>query len=346
MKTLFRRTLRFNVTSRHRAPCRHLATGEPFDPERRFVVLNGKKLWYTVEGPPLATSGRKFVAWHGGPGSTFDWRYVAPALQDTTTVRLELPGHGETPPSLVNVEEPRSQEFERIIKEAVAKIEEAEGSEQGDYFVMAHSMGAEQAIGLSDKRSSDSSESRFRVRGTALVSPLGLYPHQGLFIKDPKSSETKWWAKLLLRPWLQAVATPLVRATFVNLFGFSPRPSRFEYYWVMLRASLIDYDRYVASIRRMAEHNHPVHIFAGGNDNVMERPIGLSISRSFGCLEEEVEGSEGREECWDSVNPACSVQRATLFEQAGHFGIKTHSEEIALRLNAWMTEVERCEEDP
>ena len=342
MKALVRRALRVNVTYRHLAPAkarhrRGFSTGEPFDPPRRFIILDDEKLWYTLEGPPLAMARRKMVAWHGGPGSTFDWRYIAPRLKDTATLRLELPGHGETPPSLVDVNKPRSQEFERIIERAVAKVEEAEGGAQGEYFVIAHSMGAEQAIGLSYPNNS-----RLSVRGTALVSPLGMYPHQGLFIKDPGSAETKWWAKVLLQPFLKSIATPLVRTTFVNLFGFSPRPTGFEYHWVMLRASLIDYSRYVASILRMSEERRPVHIFAGGSDNVMERPIGFSISRAFGCLMEE-DDDDGREGCWDSVNAECSVQRATLFPEAGHFGIKTHSEEIAERLNAWMAEVERVE---
>ena len=68
----------------------------PHDPPRRRIDWRDKAsgasgfLHYTREGPLLSEARHVLVAWHGGPGSTYDWRYIAPRLATDVAVMPTL----------------------------------------------------------------------------------------------------------------------------------------------------------------------------------------------------------------------------------------------------------------
>ena len=66
------------------------------DPQPRLVQTSVGGIALTDEGPHGASA---ILCVHGVPGSSRDWRYLAPLLAPTLrVVRLEMPGFGASPP--------------------------------------------------------------------------------------------------------------------------------------------------------------------------------------------------------------------------------------------------------
>ena len=64
---------------------------QPSNAETQFIEMQGGVAAYTNEG-----SGPVIVCVHGIPGSTFDFRWLAPALsQNLSVIRIDLPGFGK-----------------------------------------------------------------------------------------------------------------------------------------------------------------------------------------------------------------------------------------------------------
>ena len=119
------------------------------------TVPTGTAVWTDEgRGPPV-------LALHGLPGSRFDFRWLAPALEDFRVVRSELPGFGAAPVGAVGPDAPALVEHLSGLMDA-AQMDEA--------VLLAHSFGAGIAAHLALALGS-------RVRGLALLAPAGLRPH-------------------------------------------------------------------------------------------------------------------------------------------------------------------------
>ncbi len=126
----------------------------PSDPPLRAGWLRAGPFSYTDEG-----EGPVLVALHGLPGSTRDWRWLAPALRGVRLVRIDQPGFGETP---------RSVAPGITLRERARFVHDALGALASDEFVvLGHSMGGPVAMAVAE-----------HARGLALLASVGLRPHR------------------------------------------------------------------------------------------------------------------------------------------------------------------------
>ncbi len=103
------------------------------------------------------------ICMHGIPGSTRDFRYLAPLLSSSFRVlRLDMPGFGSTPPSSIST----------IDDWAAVPGAVAEALEIDRYFLMGHSFGGGAAI-LAAARDSEA------TLGLVLLASMGGRLHQG-----------------------------------------------------------------------------------------------------------------------------------------------------------------------
>ena len=318
---------------------------------------------YTREGPPLREARHVVCMWHGAPGSTFDWRYVAPCLSsDIAIIRLELPGHGESPRGAVLDADPSSPTMERAVLASIRGIAEAEGmplTSSGapprqpplELFALAHSIGSLEALGLCDPFAAESAGSTaipVRFLGCALVSPFGLRPHQAIKVlaKRPDGS-TFWLLRHLVRSQLaEMLLRPLVRFLSARVFGFGSRASASELFWMLKRAAASDYTRVNAIYRAMRDAKTPLHLFYGSDDPLMERAVHDEVATLLGISVREVAvkaaGGKAVEQAGRQTqhpSDADAMQRATVFVGASHYSIRSHPQQLAEDLEAWMDAV-------
>lgn len=150
---------------------------------------------YTDEG-----SGPAVVAVHGLPGSSRDFRWLAPHItRSCRFVRVDLPGFGDTPERT----EPDPSPTGRA--RFVLALVHALGVEGP--LLLGHSMGGIVACAAADLEPDT-------FRGLALLSTPGLRP-PAMFRRAPFNS----LSRLLSRPRLGPAMAPLVRGIFAFI-GF------------------------------------------------------------------------------------------------------------------------------
>lgn len=177
----------------------------PSDPPRQVLTLPIGTVATIDEG-----SGPTVLAVHGLPGSSRDFRWLAPALcsdeaAPARLVRIDLPGFGETP--VTTEPDPSPQGRARV----VLALCEALGLDRP--VLLGHSMGgvvATAAVALEPAAFS----------GLALVSSPGLRPHASL--RDLPIAQLRWLVK---HPWLLRRLRPLTRRVFAQA-GFVGYPDQ------------------------------------------------------------------------------------------------------------------------
>ena len=86
----------------------------------------------------ITDSEHVIVAIHGCPGSAYDWRYIGAILEPKCRfIRIELPGHGQTPLELCA--SPHPDDITPILEEAVAALVPADRR----LWLLGHSMGSQ-----------------------------------------------------------------------------------------------------------------------------------------------------------------------------------------------------------
>lgn len=129
------------------------------DPARRFVDVRGGRTAYIDEGE----GGVPFLLVHGIPGSARDWRWLTPVLAPhRRVVRVDMPGHGETPRS-VDVD---------VASRAHFVLDFAAALELPKVILVGHSMGGVVAAAAANLAPD-------RVAAVAFVSSPGLRVHRG-----------------------------------------------------------------------------------------------------------------------------------------------------------------------
>ena len=291
--------------------------------------------------------------WHGAPGSTFDWRYVAPCLgPEVAIIRLELPGHGESPRGAALDADPTSANMEGAVLASIRGVAEAEGwdvKQPLNVFALAHSLGSLEALGLCDPAAEleqrMSSDIPVRFVGCGLVSPFGLRPHRAIkVIAKRDDGETFPLLRPILRSAaLEAVLRPIFRFLSVNVMGFGGRASASELFWMIKRAAASDYGRVRAIYGRMRDARTPLLLCFGTEDELMERAIHDEVAEHLSMPIREVvaTGQDGGGGSGDAGNGADegATQRAVVFVGASHYAIRSHPQQLAEVIEEWMDAV-------
>ena len=165
-KSVVQMSTRRLVLPLRRALVRHLSSASKpaaRDPTRHRLPLPSfdTHVTFTREGPRLSEARHVLCMWHGAPGSTFDWRYVAPCLgPEVAIIRLELPGHGESPRGAALDADPTSANMEGAVLASIRGVAEAEGwdaKQPLNVFALAHSLGSLERSGCATRPPSSSS---------------------------------------------------------------------------------------------------------------------------------------------------------------------------------------------
>jgi pimeloyl-ACP methyl ester carboxylesterase len=130
------------------------------DPQPELVPTNMGEVAVTREGPLTAPP---LLCAHGIPGSSRDFRYLAPLLAtDHHVVRLEMPGFGQSPPS-------RTQTLAGWAQ-VLSAVAEALGLDR--YGLLGHSFGGGATILAAAGRPQ-------RISSLVLISSMGGRIHRG-----------------------------------------------------------------------------------------------------------------------------------------------------------------------
>ena len=189
-------------------------------------------------------------------GSTFDWRYVAPCLSDDVAIiRLELPGHGESPRGARDAVTWPAWSVPASAHRGVAEAEGWDAKQPLDVFALAHSLGSprrragDPAAEL-EQRTSDT-RTRCDSWAAGWCRRLGCSRAAIRMIAGATTAR-----RSLLRPVLRSATRGAAVADraflWVNMMGFerAPLPRSF---WMIGRAAASDYGRVRAIYGRMRD---------------------------------------------------------------------------------------------
>ena len=294
----------------------------PQDPPKRYLEWGPTRLRlpYTVETPPLGaeeeeeTKRATVVCLHGAPGSVFDWRYLSPALteQGFNVVRLELPGHAESPRALLGQTEtqPDGAAFAAFIEDVLRRLGQENVLGSLPPILAAHSLGTEAALALAAQSGRNG---HITIGGIALLCPIGLRPHRGLSHGTKQNLARKILPAIKSTPaWFNKfVLAPLAWVFSVMVFGFPARNQAGEYLWMCHRAALLDFARLRGYYVAVGSGNVPVRLFYGNADPLIEPEI---HSEALAL--------------WESSEVAAGV----FFQGGTHFTLKSHADEIAAEM--------------
>lgn len=224
----------------------------PSDPVLRHVSLPSGRVGYRDEG-----SGPCLVAAHGIPGSSRDFRWLAPALtRSLRLVRPDMPGFGGTE---LDVEPgPSVQARARFLLRFV----DALGLERP--VVLGHSMGgvvAAQAAALEPGR----------FAGLALISSPGLRPHRAF--REVQRGR-RLFPLLALRP-VARLAGELLRPVYARA-GFRGSYSALALSHTLRCVSAIDFEQHARNVTAAA----PCLVSFCDDDPLIETDIFLELSEA------------------------------------------------------------------
>lgn len=256
----------------------------PSDPPRRRALLDGRPITWVDAGP---REGPCVVMIHGLPGSHRDFRWLAPPLEllGLRVIRLDMPGFGGTeacPPQLPVLARHVLRRLDHLELERVVLV--------------GHSFGGPQALLAA-------SQDPRRVRGLALISSVGLRPHQGLRRVPRLGALNKGLSlPIVRRPLMRAVKTVFHRS------GFPKSTPEHE----MLRSfevvGAVDFEAIGAAVRALSVSTLVSYC---SDDPLVEPAIG------------------------DQLGHACPTGPRLRFETGGHNPQKVWACEIAEALEPW-----------
>lgn len=272
---------------------------DPYDPQRKVVELaSGGSVHYTLEQPAAPRAGAPLVvAVHGAPGSTFDFRYVGPAIVHTAhlpVLRLDLPGHGASS----RPADPSGRGMAHAVLSAVQAIgtqrEPGVAAAKG-VILIGHSLGGElvchmgaellrhrQSTGSSGTASSSAGKAKAlpALQGLVLINPVGLRPHKAL---------RPWWiAKASSKPldwprpfggWWKAA----LHKMWVKVFRFPPRTTADEVEWGQRRVSARRFDQLHDDVAAIAAAGVPSAVIYAEDDHLVEPAVPEELGAALGA---------------------------------------------------------------
>lgn len=176
------------------------------------------------QGPPI-------VAVHGAPGSSRDFRWLAPALTDCglRLIRIDLPGFGDTPAAAWPGHTVATGA--RFLTSALEHLQLERPT------VLGHSLGGLISVAVAAHRPD-------LVHRLCLVSCPGLVIHRGI------AHGRRFAGTVVAEPWRARLLKPLVTRMF-RASGFTaPYPYDVMVQTLRLMAS-IDFTRHAANVHRL-----------------------------------------------------------------------------------------------
>lgn len=272
---------------------------DPYDPQRKVVELpGGGSVHYTLEQPAAPRADAPLVvAVHGAPGSTFDFRYVGPAIVHTAhlpVLRLDLPGHGASS----RPADPSGRGMALAVLSAMQAIgaqrEPGVAAAKG-VILIGHSLGGElvchmgaemlrsaQAASRTSSSSSGSSTVAHlpALQGLVLINPVGLRPHKAL---------RPWWvAKASAAPldwphpfgaWWKAA----LHKMWIKVFRFPPRTTADEIEWGQRRVSARRFDQMQDDVETIAAAGVPSAVIYAEDDHLVEPAVPEELGAALGA---------------------------------------------------------------
>lgn len=274
---------RTSLCQRHRVlSCNAAATGSslpahviarrsmplaPSDPERKRICIKQPDgatavAVYTDKG--VSTSDQAvFVAIHGAPGSTFDWRWLGAGIEPHGRfIRLDLPGHGESEAGLT-----ASSSRKDMTNAVWNMVHQLPGvSAQTPIVLVGHSLGSDLTLQMAAQHPSC-------IRGVALINPIGLRPHKAL---------RPYWFMLALckaidAPFIKHAMPPFLWLIYVYLFGFPKRVTAQEVVWCQRRVGARDFEALRRDVEAVVRAHIPSLIAYAEDDALVETAIPLEL---------------------------------------------------------------------
>ena len=259
----------------------------PTDPDGRNVDLGRGPIHIIEEG-----EGPAVLLLHGIPGTTRDFRYLAPELakRGLRPIRFDWPGFGESPLRSFRATESRNR--------AAMVLRLADVLELKQFAVVGHSFGGSPAM-------MTAALFKERVWGLGLINSVGIHRHRA-YPAVPKG----WVNKLadgLDTPILSEVLTEVVRA------GYRRRSLKSDFD----AKKLAHHARLIAKLE-FADHRWATReisceslVASAQDDPLVEAEVSHALASSFG---------------------AQAVRRHLHFRRGGHNLQKTQAPRIAMHL--------------
>ncbi|RLB45589.1 MAG: hypothetical protein DRJ42_29605 [Deltaproteobacteria bacterium] len=221
----------------------------------RYDVL-GTQVGATSEGPEGTPA---ILMVHGVPGSTRDYRYLAPLLSRTLRVhRLDLPGYGAVRDAQWHDYSPDGR------ARLVVGVADALGLEE--FAVVGHSMGGPAAIATA-------AMVPHRVTALIVLASVGVRRHRGMALSPAQAGVLRWAAGLpgVGRALLPKSRKIYRRMGFPNADTLTTRELRIDLANVMA----IDF---FAARRRAAAVRAPTLVAWAEDDRLVEPEIGQRLA--------------------------------------------------------------------
>lgn len=193
-------------------------------------------------------SGPVVVALHGLPGSSRDFRWLAPCFSGAMRLlRVDFPGFGATPLG------PGSESVEARVA-FVAQFLDALEIDRA--VVIGHSMGGVVACAFAELHPT-------RTAGIVLISAPGLRKHR--MVRRMNAERGSRWLRSRMGPAL----TPLMRRAF-RAAGFPPSYRDDELRLTIHSVAALDFDAHARRVRRLAT---PTAVVWCDDDPIVEADI-------------------------------------------------------------------------
>jgi pimeloyl-ACP methyl ester carboxylesterase len=229
------------------------------DPAPRTADLQGRRLAYIDEGPEDAPA---ILAFPGIPGTSRDFRYLAPQLTDSVRlIRVDPPGFGDSAP-----ERDAIRSFQGRARILLAL---ADHLRLARFAVLGHSMGGGAALVAA-------SSFRRRVSLLVLVASVALRRHRGL---GYSSVQFRRMGRALRVPGLGALLVPKLREQYRRRgFSGSEKMRAHDFALHMEAIAAADFDL----LRRcVAEGLPPTLIAYAQDDHLVETHLSRELAAAI-----------------------------------------------------------------
>eukprot|EP00050_Salpingoeca_kvevrii_P005264 m.275964 g.275964 ORF g.275964 m.275964 type:complete len:355 (-) comp11100_c2_seq10:74-1138(-) len=251
----------------------------PHDRSEQRITLRGHEVVVVDSHSTNDSSSQKqqtkepvIVALHGCPGTTYDFRYLDPAVElagarrgeSVRFLRVGLPGHDQTP--VAACPDPSPDALARFVLEVVDEL----GLGKQPLFFLGHSLGSQIAIHLA-------AHHRERTAGIVLLAnAVHRTPHRGI---------RPWW----LCEWGAQIVTDddtalvnrFTRFVYLNLLGFNKRFTVSHTTRCMRRIGTIDFERNGQYLDSLRENPVPVLYVYAEDDALIEPEITSATAASL-----------------------------------------------------------------
>ncbi|OWY94630.1 Serine protease [Phytophthora megakarya] len=290
----------------------------------QYLDVRGRCALEYIDIPPLEDAQRgheapvTIVLVHGAPGSYNDFRHLIPLLPHMRIIGINMPGYAGSKVTQENyLEDISALPTAELAFDAVKKL--CDGQEGSDnVFLVGHSFGAHTVINMAVLQASQKQKKSLKIRGMALLSPVGCRPHRVL---RPRESEMV--VNLLRRdnPVISALTSHFIKAVYTRLLGFPSDAPAGHYIAGLVRAGTTDFSvirEHVDMLRRL---KIPSLVAWSLSDEFMEKEIPAELAE------------------------LCYAGPRLAFEGGGHNVQKTRAEQIAVSMKTWIEKVLNEEEE-